>query len=273
MIPSNSNQLFLRHFQTFVDSFINESLSSDEKQSIKTIELLRKEIERSTEPIEILNYGTSKRKPRSLVESEQGWVSNSTVGAVCKRGSKNHLWGRFLMQLIGHMSPHLCLELGTCVGISAAYQATSLAKTGGKLVTIEGSPVLVKIAKKNIERLNLSDYVDFVTGSFQSTLSMVLDKYKVFDYVFIDGHHDEIATYQYFEQIYPYLSTNAIIIFDDINWSEGMQKVWKKIWEDPRINVSVDFEDIGICLFCSNFTSKKLHTLIPKSNLRKNVSN
>ncbi|NET11884.1 MAG: class I SAM-dependent methyltransferase [Okeania sp. SIO1H6] len=268
IIPSDSNQLFLRHFQTFVDSFINENLSSSEKQSIKAIELLRKETESSTEAIEILNYGTSKRKPRSLVESEHGWISNSTVGAVCKRGSKNRLWGRFLMQLIGYMSPHLCLELGTCVGISAAYQATSLAKIGGKLVTIEGSPTLVKIAKKNIEILKLSDYVYFVTGSFQSTLSIVLDKYKIFDYVFIDGHHDETATCQYFEQIYPYLSTNAIVVFDDINWSEGMKKVWKKIYEDPRINVSIDFEDIGICLFCSNFTSEKFHTVIPKSNLR-----
>ena len=67
-----------------------------------------------------------------------------------------------------------------------------------------------------------------ITGRFQDVLDDTLADLREVDYVFIDGHHDEKATLDYFNRIYPFLSKNAIVLFDDISWSEGMKRLGGK---------------------------------------------
>ena len=69
------------------------------------------------------------------------------------------------------------------------------------------------------------------------------------DFVFIDGHHDENATLSYFRQILPFLSDNAILAFDDIHWSCGMERAWNKIRKDRNLKMALDFFNVGICIF------------------------
>jgi len=79
-------------------------------------------------------------------------------------------------------------------------------------------------------------------------LPSLLSKDLLFDLVFIDGHHDKKATEQYFEQLYPFLSNNSVVIFDDIDWSEGMKQVWQQIYRDKRITCSFDLLKWGVCI-------------------------
>ena len=55
---------------------------------------------------------------------------------------------------------------------------------------------------------------------------------KYFLYAFIDVHHDDKATVACFKQILPYIADEAVIVFDDISWSDGMKRAWKKIIEN-----------------------------------------
>ena len=62
------------------------------------------------------------------------------------------------------------LEMGTCVGISAAYQAAALNDNGaGRLVTLEGYAELAAEAQELWSNLGLSN-VEVIVGRFAQTL-------------------------------------------------------------------------------------------------------
>lgn len=150
------------------------------------------------------------------------------------------------------------MELGTCLGISGAYQISALKLNGsGRFTTIEGSEELAKIADSSFKKINYQDYNVHV-GRFVDVLQNILSKDTSIDFVFIDGHHDKVATREYYEFIYPFLSKNSIIIFDDINWSIGMKEVWKSIYKDGEgIKISVDLYKWGICFIDKDRTESE----------------
>jgi len=68
------------------------------------------------------------------------------------------------------------------------------------------------------------------------------------DFIFIDGHHDEQATKDYVTMVLPFLASQAVAIFDDINWSEGMKRAWSSIAAGPRSAAHFPPHDLGIAL-------------------------
>lgn len=148
------------------------------------------------------------------------------------------------------------------MGISTSFQAAALKLNGmGKIVTLEGAKSLASLAERHFQALGL-DNANIVIGRFQDTLGEVLNAYKSVDYVFIDGHHDEKATLAYYEQIKPFLSERALLVFDDISWSEGMKGAWKTIMADERVKISVDLRQIGVCIIDSRIDGRK-NIMIP----------
>jgi hypothetical protein len=64
----------------------------------------------------------------------RGKVVTRTVGEVSKGASKPYFWSLLLFKLIRKFRPSICLELGTCLGISASFQAAALKLNGiGKI--------------------------------------------------------------------------------------------------------------------------------------------
>jgi predicted O-methyltransferase YrrM len=151
--------------------------------------------------------------------------------------------------------------MGTSVGVSAAYQAAALRLNGyGSLVTLEGATSLADIAKNNFQQLGL-DTVEVVVGRFQDTLPDVLASRQPVDYVFVDGHHDEQATLAYFEQILKFLAETALIVFDDIAWSEGMKRAWNTIAHDRRVGVAVDLGEVGLSVIDSSIDRRRYFSI------------
>jgi predicted O-methyltransferase YrrM len=150
-----------------------------------------------------------------------------------------------LFRLVRNIRPHTCIELGTSVGISASYQAAALKLNGfGTLVTLEGANP-VDVAGRVFAGLSL-DNVEVVRGRFQDTLHQVLALHRVVDYAFVDGHHDGPMTIQYFENLLPALSENAVVVFDDIKYSGPMKSAWNAIKRHERVRWSVDLASMGI---------------------------
>ncbi len=132
------------------------------------------------------------------------------------------------------------MELGTCLGITAAYQAAALEiNQSGKLVTLEGAEPLAELACDNFKRLRLSRATVRV-GRFQDILGAILREQAPIDFAFIDGHHDGDATVGYFREILPFLSEGAILVFDDILWYETMKIAWQRIRAHRQVKTSVD---------------------------------
>lgn len=224
-------------------------LTSEEKGWIDRIENLRAELNASGKQITRMDYGAGNPdSTRTQEEARKGVEVTQTLGHLSQGVSKPPFWCLLLFKLIRTTRPSSCIEMGTAVGISGAYQAAALKLNGqGALVTLEGAPSLAEVATSNFQRLSLQT-VDMVVGRFDETLSSVLTRRRPVDYVFIDGHHDEQATLSYFEQIYPSLSDRALVVLDDINWSDGMKRAWKTIAQDKRVGGAVDLGLIGICV-------------------------
>jgi predicted O-methyltransferase YrrM len=140
------------------------------------------------------------------------------------------------------------VELGACVGISAAYLAAALGLNGkGALTTLEGSPEISRLAEETLKSIGMTN-TTVVTGPFHETLRGVLESSKPVDFLFNDGHHDHDAVIQYYDWALPHLADGAVIVFDDISWSPGMRKAWNEIEDHGRVAASIDLYTIGIAI-------------------------
>src|SRR5215204_1409803 len=74
---------------------------------------------------------------------------DETLGPFAKV-SKSGRSGQLLFRLVREFAPTSCLELGTCIGVSAAFQAAALELNGaGHLLTLERKPMLVEAARNH----------------------------------------------------------------------------------------------------------------------------
>jgi predicted O-methyltransferase YrrM len=244
---------------------LNLSVTDDERSAIDRIEHLRSEMYSSTTRITRRDYGAGDHDSKRTKEQMLAGVEVvDTLGHLSQALSKPPSWCNFLFRLLRTTGSERCIEMGTAVGVSGAYQATALQLNGhGRLVTLEGAQAIAEIARSNFQRLGL-DSVEIVVGRFDETLPKVLTETQPVDYVFIDGHHDERATVAYFEQILPFLADSALLVFDDITWSDGMARAWKTIAGDRRVGVAVDLGPVGLCVVDKsiswrNYVSVTLH--------------
>ncbi|OAV64644.1 putative O-methyltransferase [Bacteroidales bacterium Barb6XT] len=228
---------------------IYNRISPEEKTWINKIEKIRTNLNADKTPVSIVDFGAGKPdSKRSEKVMAEGITHSATIAETCKIASKPSVWALLLFKLIREFKPQTAIELGTCLGISASYQAVAQRiNQQGRLITLEGSGEIAELAKKNFESLRL-DNVSVITGRFNDTLPAVLETNHPIDYVFIDGHHDEQATIAYFENLLPYLSPQSLLVFDDISWSKGMRKAWNKIIRDKNVKLAVDLKMVGICL-------------------------
>ena len=214
-------------------------MSRSERHRIRQIEALRGRLMRSTVSIDIVDYGAGDPSAtRSTEEMDRGTLVTLPVSKACA-ASVQPLMGLFLFRLIREFQPNHCLELGTNLGISSAYQAAALEANGrGHLVTLEGADSLAELARENLRSLSLARRVDVVTGQFDDTLETILttDGGAKIDYAFIDGRHDEQATLDYFHEIKSDVApTGGLLVFDDVDWSDGMHRAWTAICNDASV--------------------------------------
>lgn len=227
-----------------VEAALDGRLERAERVWIARIEALRGELNESRRAI---------RYPVFDELHPEGTLVPRTLGDACRTGSKAPRWAALLFHLVRRLQPDSALELGTCAGISGAYQAAALALNGsGCLVSLEGCEDLAAAAGEHWQRLGLNGIVSCVPGRFADTLAGVLDAHGPFDSVFVDGHHDEQATWDYYSQIQPHLVEGALLVFDDIAWSPGMRRVWRRIGQDRFVRAAIDLHKIGLVLFGRN---------------------
>ena len=228
------------------------SVGNEEQAAITAIEKRRSELLNSSVEIPKIDFGAGGwSENRSKTEMEKGVESTATIGSIA-RASKPKFWALILYKLIRKLEPASILELGSCVGISAAYQAFAMKHNGsGRLVTLEGSPETARVAQETLDTLGLGES-KVIVGRFQDTLKQQLESAQPIDFFFNDGHHDRDAVLEYFELSKPHLAEDAVVAFDDIDWSSGMAEAWKTIQDDNNVRMSLDLGAIGIVVMGSD---------------------
>lgn len=217
-----------------------------EREWIDKIESKRSGLLASNETIQVDHFLTKDAQLGETNESEVEYVRDACSASVSPS------YGRLLHKLVRDNAPIKCLELGTCLGISTAFISSALLLNGkGQLVTLEGSSSRSAYAGQVLNALDLPD-IEFVTGPFSQTLEPLLENYQEIDFCYIDGHHDGDATIDYFEKISSVLSDGAIVVIDDITWSDDMNRAWNTIRDKEEVALTVDTYMMGICLIRKN---------------------
>jgi len=152
-------------------------------------------------------------------------VGTRTVGRVARVALKPPGQVRALIALGNVVGARDVLELGTCLGVTAAHFATA----GFCVHTVEGHAGLASRAHAGWERLGLRERIVAEVCTFDTAL----DRWEAradrpqWDLVFIDGHHEGNAMRRYVHRLRPMLRPHGCIVCDDIRWAADMETAWE----------------------------------------------
>ena len=181
-----------------------------------------------------------------------GNSGNFKVSDIAKRSLSGRRKGELMYRIINYLDLDNQLELGTSFGISTAYLASSSAPKR-KCISLEGCENTARIAQNVLSNLGLKK-VELIIGDIDKTILIALNKLSVVDFVLLDANHSYNATCAYFEKIKPFLSDKAVVVVDDIYWSDGMKRAWDYIKSDTTVTATIDLYHFGIV-----FVNKDLH--------------
>lgn len=208
------------------------------------VENLKKELLDNTEVISVTDLGAGSTVDKS---------NDRSISQIAKNASKSKKIGRLMFRLSRYFQPENMLELGTSLGLSSLYLA--FGSPASKLITIEGCPNISKIARENFRKTG-KENIQLETGNFDDRLPELIEGVKSLDFAFIDGNHQQEPTYNYFEQCLLKSHPDTVLVFDDIHWSDGMEKAWENIIGHPNVSLSVDIFYMGIVFLRKELTKQ-----------------
>ncbi|HYP44810.1 MAG TPA: class I SAM-dependent methyltransferase [Propionibacteriaceae bacterium] len=245
-----------RAVMTAIESAMRNAPQGQEKLWVDQIERLRSLLAGSVQALQIEDFGAGPSHAFDNGEFHTVHTQTRTVGRMTTFSKPSH-WAYLLFRLVRELRPESVVELGSCVGISACYLASALELNGiGRLVTLEGAQPLAERSTRSLEELGLTHRASVRAGRFTDTLDDALGDLRPVAMAFVDGHHIEQATLDYAEQILDAACDEAVLVFDDINWSDGMRAAWRSITADPRFALTVDLRSIGIAVVSRSATSR-----------------
>ena len=249
-----------RNFEVPLRFLLDQKLKdANTKALVQKIEGIRKEIaSEGTKKISIMyspKPGTSGEDTSESARPKHGKELYFTMEEIAITG-KNQYWGTFLHLLASCSKSKTIVELGSCAGISGCYLSSS--PLCERFVTVEGSDSLARLAQKNLIQVN--DKAIVYNMLFDDAMDIFLPKMEQgIDFVFIDGHHEKVATIHYFERVRPYLVRGGVVVFDDISWSHDMREAWSYLSKRKEFTHSLDLGAIGVCIWDGDSSQNPLY--------------
>jgi predicted O-methyltransferase YrrM len=235
----------------FVYHFNEEVLNSDKHfYAYDIIEELRTQYLGSKDSVEVLDLGAG---------SHTGASKHRGIAQIAKSAARQKKYGEVLFRIQNEYGYKNILELGTSLGIGAAYLA--LANSNSKITSIEGAENISLYAQKKLAALSIKN-VHYKVGAFDDLIPQLLQENTTqFDCVVIDGNHRYKPTVDYYHLLKPAMSANSLMVFDDIYWSKEMTDAWHYIQAQDGVFVTVDLFQFGLVFFREEFTAKQHFTL------------
>lgn len=185
-------------------------------------------------------YSTIKNYPRSIGENAKR--SSNQVRTVDSLGN-------FYAWLTAKRKPLTIVEFGTAFGVSGMYWLAGIEEAKcGQLLTFEPNQIWAQIAHQNLSAI--SQKYELTMGTFEEHINEKLAKNQYIDIAFIDAIHTSEFVWHQYQIVAERLSSQGIIIFDDIFFSQDMNSCWKEIALDKRITTSAEIgHRVGIVEF------------------------
>lgn len=232
----------------FVFDFYNSVIKKADDINDTAVRGLLQLLKRDDRQIDVEDFGAGSRK---------GGGSRRKISTIAQSAAVNRKFGKLLTRLIERYELSHIVELGTSLGIGSIYLSQPVCVK--KLITIEGSTEIAKLASENFANFGLKN-VELIVGKFDDHLEAVVESVPGIDLVYIDGNHTYEATMRYFNFFVEKMNDTSFLVFDDIYWSDDMEKAWKEICASPKINVSIDLFRMGIV--CKRSGQAKQHFVL-----------
>lgn len=187
--------------------------------------------------IEVKDFGSGSKVFKS---------NTRQISQIAKTAGISPKRAELLFRITNYFQPDTILELGTSLGL--ATSALALGNTNAKIITLEGCPTTMAIAKNQLQLFNINN-VELVVTEFTYYLQTSNLKSEICNLIYFDGNHSKKATLNYFELLLPTITNDSVWIFDDIHWSSGMEEAWEIIKNHPKVTVTIDSFQWGIVFF------------------------
>lgn len=135
--------------------------------------------------------------------------------------------GQALHDLILQHGYTRAVEIGTSTGHSTIWIAWALAKTGGRVVTLEINEGRYRQALANFAEAGVSDFIDARLGDAH-TLTPELE--GPFDFVFLDADKDWYTNYA--KALMPKLTEGGCMTGHNVSGSREGRGAWKQVFFD-----------------------------------------
>ena len=116
----------------------------------------------------------------------------------------------FLKFLLGQIQPERILEIGAAIGFSSSVMATTIGENA-HVTTIDRLDVMIEKAKKNYERLGLTDKVTLLEGQAADILPELSGPY---DFIFMDSAKSKYI--EFLPECLRLLRKGGVLMVDDI---------------------------------------------------------
>lgn len=233
----------------FVYDFVEYVRAKEElPPQVKFIEEWRKELKKNKTLIKFLDWGAK----------GNGNFRESKLSSIVK-SSVSHRKGVFLYKCAKYVNGDKILELGTSLGISAAYLAIS----NKKITTIEGSPEISNLALSFFQRYNFSN-ISLVQSRFETAIENFIKENEKFDLIFLDGDHSPLKLRYYLLSLPQILNEEGILVVDDIRYSSALHKMWREVSQNIPLLLIIEFFNVGIIFNSERFQKERYVVLSTK---------
>ena len=234
----------------FVFEFITKVLNDNTSYpAYKKVEDVRQQLLQDSRLLVVEDFGAGGEFLKKYERS---------INSIARNSAKSKKYGQLLFRMVKYYQPSTVIELGTSLGITTSY--LSLARPDARLITMEGSGEIARIAHLNLKTLGL-DNIELIDGNFDNTLSPVMAQLSSVNFAFVDGNHRKEPTERYFKELLAKTDNDSILVFDDIHWSSEMEAAWETIKNNTSVTCSIDLFFLGLVFFRKEFQEKQHFTI------------
>lgn len=197
------------------------------------IEQCRDRLLHDMQPLVMEGFGTSSAR-------------QTTVAAVARQAVEPVRYAQLLFRLALSANARHIVELGTNLGLTAAY--LSKVSSQAQVTTFEGEPALCRLAQQNFEAMQCQN-IRIIQGDIDAELPRFVESISQIDFAFFDANHTREATLRYYALCKSKAHDGSVFVFDDIHWSPQMQAAWQQIVADSDVHLSIDLFRMGLVWF------------------------
>jgi len=121
----------------------------------------------------------------------------------------------FMQLLIKINNVKQILEIGTFTGYSALSMALAI-DADGFITCLDKNKQTSHTANNFFKKANVNNKIDLIIGSAVENLNKLINQNKSFDLIFIDADKENYI--KYYDLAFQLLSTNGLILIDNVLW-------------------------------------------------------